>query len=115
DNGDHARTPSDLTALQYGQAYRIRLSKEGFEPVEQFIVMGSTTDNSTLKPKLRPLPGKIVVEVPGENGRDVRIFFDGLDQGLGPKIEKVIDGEELVLVTATFRDLFCTTEPRQRI
>jgi hypothetical protein len=112
DNGDPARTPSDLTSLQYGTSYKIRLVKEGHDEHEQVILMGDATNNTTIKPRLKAKPGKIVARVAGTNARDVRVYFSGQDVGLGPgPIEKVLDAHENVIVTAKLQGNVCTTEP----
>jgi serine/threonine protein kinase len=111
DNGDHARTPSDLTSLQYGTTYNIRLVKEGHDLFEQSILMDATTDTKTIRPKLKPRPGKLIVEVTGPNARDVRIFLGNDDVGLGPTITKELDAFENVIITAKLTGMTCSAEP----
>ncbi|MCK6551601.1 protein kinase [Myxococcota bacterium] len=111
DNGDHARTPSDLTSLQYGTTYNIRLVKEGHDLFEQSIVMDATTDGKTIRPKLKPRPGKLIVEVTGPNARDVRVFLGNEDVGLGPMITKELDAFENVVISAKLTGMACTAEP----
>jgi hypothetical protein len=109
DTGDQARTPSDLTSLQYGVTYRIRLVVDGYEPFLQDVKI--STDNSTVRPRLIAKPGKLVAEVAGPHARDVRIFFNNTDVGPGPKVEKQFDANEVVFVQAKIPGLTCVADP----
>src|SRR5215467_4283738 len=61
DNGEPARTPSDLTSLQYGTFYRITLRKEGYAPFDQVTRIGEATNNMTINPRLEPLQRSSVI------------------------------------------------------
>jgi hypothetical protein len=108
--GDNAKTPSDLHSLQYGVAYAIKLTKEGYETYETTITMGEENDGKTIRPTLNAFPGKLVVEVDGENRRDVRIFIDNEDAGLGPRVERQIAGNKFVVVEGKLPGHQCDSE-----
>src|SRR5688572_14334091 len=109
-NGENAKTPSDLHSLQYGIAYAIKLTKEGYETYETTITMGEDNDGKTIRPTLSAFPGKLVVEVDGENRRDVRIFIDNEDTGLGPRVERQIAGNKFVVVEGKLSGHSCDSE-----
>jgi eukaryotic-like serine/threonine-protein kinase len=112
DSGEHARTPSDLTSLQYGTTYKIRLVKEGHEPFEQVIVMGDATNGATVKPTLKAMPGKIVAEVAGTNANAVRVYFSGEDVGVGPTITQTRPANgQTIIVTSKLAGHQCTADP----
>jgi serine/threonine-protein kinase len=109
-NGESAKTPSDLHSLQYGTTYGIKLTKDGYSTFETAVVMGDDTDGKTIRPTLEAFPGKLVVEVTGEASRDARIFLDGEDVGLGPRLDQQIPGNKSVLVTAKVPGWKCTSQ-----
>ncbi len=114
DKGEFARTPSDLSNLQFGQRYQIRLLKEGYEPFEKIVVLDeSTRETMTLSPTLTARPGDLIAEVEGPNARDVRVYFDGEDVGLGPRIKRERPGFERVRVRAELAGMVCTADPRE--
>lgn len=113
DNGENAKTPSDLTSLQYGTTYKIRLVKEGHDIFEQEVHMDSPTDGQTIRPALKPRPGRIVADVTGPNARDVRVFFSNEDVGLGPTITKEMKAHDNVVVTAKLPGFTCTADPQR--
>jgi serine/threonine-protein kinase len=116
DNGEQARTPSDLTSLQYGVSYKIRLVKEGHDSHEQTIVMGDDTNGHTVKPKLKAKPGKLIAEVAGQSATEAHVFFNGKEAGKGPLIEERLEANEVVLVTAKAPGTTCVADPsRPRI
>ncbi len=109
-NGENAKTPSDLHSLQYGIAYAIKLTKPGYETYETTITMGDDTDGRTIRPTLNAFPGKLVVEVEGDNRRDVRIFIDGEDAGLGPRVDRQIAGNKSILIAGQLAGHTCNSE-----
>ena len=110
--GEIARTPSDLSVLQYGRSYRIRLVKEGFEPFETAIVLNENDPNPpTVAPNLTALPGWLIAEVRGPHARDVRVYFDGEDVGLGPRIRRRQTGHRTVRVKAELAGMICRADP----
>jgi serine/threonine-protein kinase len=109
-NGENAKTPSDLHSLQYGMAYAIKLTKPGYETYETTITMGEESDGKTIRPTLNAFPGKLVVEVDGENRRDVRIFIDNEDAGLGPRVDRQIAGNKFVVVEGRLPGHACDSE-----
>src|SRR5262249_46145578 len=112
DNGDPARTPSDLTSLQYGTSYKIKLVKEGHDEHEQVILMGDATNNTTIKPRLKAKPRKTLARVEGLSAREARVYFSGQDVGLGPgPFEKVFEAHESASVTAKLEGNQCTADP----
>lgn len=84
EDGNPARTPiSQLTNLQYGTQYTIKLEKEGYEPYAETITMGPENDNRQLRPTLKAIAGRIVAEVTGPDARDVAVFFNDQRVGMG--------------------------------
>ncbi len=114
--GELARTPSDLSVLQYGQRYHIRLVKEGYEPFETAVVLSEDNEAvRTLSPTLKARPGWVVAEVRdgGHHARDVRIYFDGEDVGLGPRVRVKQPGFRRIRVKAALAAMVCSAEPAE--
>ena len=109
--GDLAKTPSDLTSLQYGTKYKIRLQKDGYKAFETEFEMGESTDKSTIRPTLEPFPGTLIAEVVGQRRQEVRVFFDNQDVGLGPRVEKELPGNATVLVRGVLSGMECEAAP----
>jgi len=113
DNATPARTPiSQLTNLVYGQAYTIKLEKEGYETYSETVLMGPDTDKRLLRPALKAIPGRIVVEVSGPDNRDVAVYFDDQRAGLGPVVEKRLP-PGAVRVTAELNNQDCKANPEE--
>jgi hypothetical protein len=91
-------------------AYGIKLTKPGYETYETTITMGEENDGKTIRPTLNAFPGKLVVEVEGENRRDVRIFIDNEDAGLGPRVDRQIAGNKFVVVEGKLPGHSCDSE-----
>jgi serine/threonine-protein kinase len=113
DNGENAKTPSDLTSLQYGTTYKIRLVKEGHDTFDQDVHMDETTDGKTIRPSLKARPGRLVADVTGPNARDVRVFFSNEDVGLGPQITQEMKAHDNVVITAKLPGHTCTADPQR--
>ena len=113
-DGELARTPSDLSVLQYGQRYQIRLVKEGYEPFETVVVLSDENEDvRTLAPTLKARPGWIIAEVRGAQARDVRVYFDSEDVGLGPRVRLKRPGFANVRVRAELAGMVCTANPSE--
>lgn len=110
-SGQKATTPSNLHALQYGVPYRFRLVKTGYRPYETTVVMNAQVDGSTITPELEAFPGRLLVEVRGERKGDTRVYFDGEDAGLGPRIVRSFPGARSVLVEANLNGKPCRASP----
>ena len=86
--GELARTPSDLSVLQFGQRYHIRLVKEGYEPFETVVVLSEDqAEIKTLNPTLTALPGWIDGRSAGPRSRATCGSISTVkDVGQGPRI-----------------------------
>jgi serine/threonine protein kinase len=112
EDGSPARTPiSQLTNLQYGTSYRIKLEKEGYETWSETIVMGPETDNRPLRPTLTAIPGRIVAEVTGPEARDVVVLFNDAKVGMGTVTMRMPPGT--LRVTAELPKHDCRAEPAE--
>ena len=114
--GELARTPSDLSMLQFGQRYHIRLVKDGYEAFETAVVLDeSETEIKTIAPTLAARPGWLIAEVRGDDARDVRVYVDGEDVGLGPRIKLKRPGHRAVRVKAEIPGQVCTADPSEPV
>jgi hypothetical protein len=112
EDGSPARTPiSQLTNLQYGTSYRIKLEKEGYETWSETIVMGPETDNRPLRPTLTAIPGRIVAEVTGPEARDVVVLFNDAKVGMGTVTMRMPPGT--LRITAELPKHDCRAEPAE--
>ncbi len=112
EDGNPARTPiSQLTNLQYGTQYVIKLEKEGYEAYTETIVMGADSDNRQLRPALVAIPGRIVAEVTGPDARDVAVFFNDQRAGLGTIEKRLPPGT--VKITAELPKHDCKATPEE--
>ncbi|MBI2377307.1 MAG: PEGA domain-containing protein [Deltaproteobacteria bacterium] len=109
ENGEWARTPIEqLTNLQYGKTYTIRLEKDGYKPVEQQVDMGDAWNGKPLRIVLTAIPGNLIISVAGDSSSSVKVLVNGIEQGYGPgplrrefepgpkKVEGVLDGYRCV-------------------
>jgi serine/threonine protein kinase len=64
DNGEQARTPSDLTGLARGVGYMIRLEKEGYAPEERGFVLGPDAPGRPMSVTLVPQGREPKVDLP---------------------------------------------------
>ncbi len=110
-NGEAATTPSDLTSLEFGKAYHIRLSKLGYRPFEKTIILSKETSDEILVPKLEPYPGRITTRVTDPTKEGVRIWFDGKEVGSGIRLTKEVPGNTTVVITAKHPTERCTVRP----
>jgi|GEM_PF-3372502 len=110
-DGTMAKTPSDLHTLQYGTEYKIELRKEGYRPYGTTVLMGAKTDSKTIRPELTAFPGFLIAEVQGQDKANVRVFFNGNDEGLGPLVKKQIPGNTDVVVKARLPNMVCSASP----
>ncbi|MEO1336026.1 MAG: PEGA domain-containing protein, partial [Myxococcota bacterium] len=108
-----ARTPSDLSQLECHQPYHLRLVKEGYEPFETKVVLTKDGETKRLMPTLKPLPGRLIAEVQGTNAEDVRVYFDGEDVGLGPRINRERPGHQRARIRAELAGHVCQAEPSE--
>ena len=83
ESGSVARTPIEqLTPLEFGRTYQIKIEKKGYKPHIARVIMGETTHRTLIKPVLEGYPSHMIVEVRGEPiGQDVHVFFNGLPKG----------------------------------
>lgn len=108
DKAEQAKTPSDLTLLQYGTTYRFRLEKDGYEPLEQPVTMDDTKNGKTLTPRLMPKPGKLAASVTGDRSAEVVVYFNGEEVGSGPEVTKVFPAYEPVVIDAKLPGMRCS-------
>ena len=110
ESGEHAKTPIEqLTPLEYGREYRIRLIKSGYEPYNTTVTMGDDMVGKLIKPTLEAIPATLIAEVRGEP-YEVKIFFNGREKGFSTKLtEKVNPGP--IKVTAEADDWYCKATP----
>ncbi|MCC7381057.1 MAG: serine/threonine protein kinase [Deltaproteobacteria bacterium] len=112
EDGSTAKTPiAQLTNLVYGGQYAILLKKEGYDTYAIDVTMDDQQNGKHITAELKAIPGTLKVEVAGAQGRDVRVFFNGKDQGLGPMIEALIDRPGAIHVTAELAGHVCTAQP----
>ena len=106
-----ALTPSDLKCLQYGRTYVVTLRMEGYRTSTFDVTMGDEEDGKSHHPTLQPFPGRLVTEVRGLRAEEVRIRYDGVDVGFGPRVQHEVQGNTTVLVEATLEGRVCRANP----
>ncbi|MFO0722874.1 MAG: serine/threonine-protein kinase [Myxococcota bacterium] len=108
--GQYATTNAQLTALEVGQTYRLKLELDGYESrTETFTV---SKEVKRVDYELKPIAGKIYVDVAGQEGPEVAVLVDGREEGRGPKVELRHPAGE-VTVEARLDRYNCTADPRR--
>jgi serine/threonine protein kinase len=105
--GGFARTPADLSPLQFGRTYDLALKLDGHEPYEQALDMNGELDGTTVAPTLVPLPGDVTVRVEADAPDRVAVFAGAVRLGTGPRIRRSFPGGASIRLRAQAEGLRC--------
>lgn len=112
ETGKVARTPiKELTELQYGKTYKIRLRLDRHKDFTQEVVMSEASDGMTVDAHLEPLKGEIRVRVAGSMSGDVDVYVQEKKVLTGPGNTRYPLGE--YAVRASLANHHCRVDPTQ--
>jgi len=107
---EHAKTNAQLTDLEVGTSYTLKLELDGYETLTETFQM--TKEHKKFDRELRPIPGRVLIDVAGVEGPEVVVYVDGRDEGRGPKLELRHSAGE-VTVDAKLDRYTCAADPRR--